>query len=84
MTQPLSEQVALAWAAFSRTVVLPWRVLPALPILNVGDVNAYEASPPRVLTVGPNTSRKGFSEGDLFPRFPLAEARRGRESPFRH
>ena len=79
MTQPLSDQVALAWDAFDRAAGRPWRVVPAVPILFFGDLDAYRSSPLRVLTVGLNPSRREFPEGDPFRRFPLAEGHRVRE-----
>ena len=78
MRQPLSEQVALAWHAFDRVADRTCRVTPAVPILFFGDLDAYRASPLRVVTVGLNPSRKEFPAGEPFRRFPLAK--RNRES----
>ena len=50
----LSEPAALAWRAFDRAAERPWCVTPAVPILFFGDLDAYRASPLRVLTVGLN------------------------------
>ncbi len=70
---PLVEK---AWCAFDRA---PSRVTPAAPILFFGDLNAYRASPLRVLTVGLNPSSREFPGDDSFLRFPLLEDHRDRE-----
>ncbi len=75
----LSEPVALAWRAFDRAADWTCRVTPAMPILFFGDLEAYLASPLRVLTVGLNPSRKEFPPDEPFRRFPLAEGNRDRE-----
>lgn len=69
----LKEAVAEAWRAFERAAALPSRVSPAVPILFFGDLDAYRASPLRVLTVGLNPSLREFPEDSPFQRFPLAE-----------
>ena len=74
--QLLSEPVALAWRAFDRVADRTCRVNPAVPILFFGDLDAYRASPLRVVTVGLNPSRKEFPAGEPFRRFPLAEGNR--------
>ena len=79
MTQHLSEQVARAWQAFDRAAGCSWCVTPAAPILFFGDLDAYRASPLRVMTVGLNPSLHEFPGGLPFRRFPLAEGNRGRE-----
>ena len=79
MTQHLSEQVARAWQAFDRAADWSYRVTPAAPILFFGDLDAYRASPLRVVTVGLNPSLHEFPSGLPFRRFPLAEGNRGRE-----
>ena len=50
------------------------------PILFFGDLDAYRASPVRILTVGLNPSLLEFPTEDPFSRFPLAEGPEGRES----
>lgn len=77
--QLLSEAVALAWRAFDRVADRDCRVTPAVPFLFFGDLDAYRASPLRVVTVGLNPSRKEFPPGEPFRRFPLAEGNLNRE-----
>ena len=77
--QLLLEPVALAWRAFDRVADRSFRVVPAVPILFFGDLDAYLTSPLRVLTVGLNPSRKEFPPDQPFRRFPLAEGNRDRE-----
>lgn len=77
--QRLSEQVALAWATFDRVAGRSCRVTPAAPILFFGDLDAYRASPLRVVTVGLNPSRHEFPTGTPFRRFPLAGSNRDRD-----
>ena len=72
----LSEPIALAWQAFDHVADRACRVTPAVPILFFGDLDAYLASPLRVLTAGLNPSRKEFPPGEPFERFPLAEGNR--------
>ena len=79
MTRQLSEQVALAWHAFDRAAGCSWCVTPAAPILFFGDLDAYLASPLRVVTVGLNPSLHEFPAGEPFRRFPLAGGNRDRE-----
>jgi len=74
--QFLSEPVSLAWEAFDRAANLACRVAPAMPILFFGDLEAYRASPLRVLTVGLNPSLHEFPADEPFRRFPLAEGNR--------
>ena len=69
----LDAVVATAWSAFRRAGVLPPRVVPSVPILFFGDLDAYCASPTRVLTVGLNPSLHEFPKGSPFLRFPFAE-----------
>lgn len=69
----LAEAVEGAWRAFDRAADLPSRVAPAVPILFFGDLDAYCASPLRVLTVGLNPSLHEFPADSPFRRFPLAE-----------
>ena len=71
----------MAWQAFDRAADRTCRVTPAVPILFFGDLDAYRASPLRVVTVGLNPSRKEFPAGEPFRRFPLAEGSRDREGP---
>ena len=52
----LSQEIALAWQAFDHAASPP-RVQPSAPILSFGNLEAYRASPLRVLTVGLNPSR---------------------------
>lgn len=76
----LDDAVAVAWCAFGRAAALPSRVSPAVPILFFGDLDAYRASPLRVLTVGLNPSLREFPEDSPFRRFPLVEGVKARES----
>ena len=71
--------VAAAWRAYDDANRLPSRVTPAAPILFFGDLDAYRASPMRILTVGLNPSLLEFPTEDPFSRFPLAEGVDGRE-----
>ena len=75
----LSEPAGLAWRAFNRAAERPWCVTPAVPILFFGDLDAYRASPLRVLTVGLNPSLHEFPVGEPFRRFPLAKSNHGQE-----
>ena len=72
----LFQPVALAWQAFDRAADRTCRVTPAVPILFFGDLDAYLASPLRVLTVALNPSGKEFPAGEPFQRFPLANGNR--------
>ncbi len=62
----------MAWQAFDRAADRTCRVVPAVPILFFGDLDAYRASPLRVVTVGLNPSRKEFPTDEPFRRLPLA------------
>lgn len=73
----LSEAVIRASRAFDSVAARPWCVQPAMPILFFGDVDAYRASPLRVLTVGLNPSRWEFPADRPFSRFPIAERSSG-------
>ena len=66
----LSEAVILAKQAFGRVAEQTWCVTPAVPILFFGNLDAYQASPLRVLTVGLNPSLHEFPEKQPFRRFP--------------
>lgn len=46
--------------------------MPAIPILFLGDLDAYRVSPLRVVTVGLNPSLNEFPAGEPFLRFPHA------------
>ncbi len=65
--------------AFDHVAGRTWCVIPAVPILFFGDIEAYRASPLRVLTVGLNPSRREFPADQPFRRFPLAEGSLGRK-----
>ena len=67
----LTRSVSEAWRVFDRAAGLPSRATPAAPILFFGDLDAYRASPLRVLTVGLNPSQHEFPTGNPFQRFPL-------------
>ena len=67
----LDPSVSRAWSAFDRAAGLSARVTPAAPILFFGDLDAYRASPLRVLTVGLNPSLREFPARNPFQRFPL-------------
>ena len=75
----LDEAVLQARRAFDRVAGRKWCVNPAVPILFFGDLNAYRASPLRVLTVGLNPSRREFPADQPFQRFPRAEGISGGE-----
>ncbi len=66
-----NRSVAEAWRTFDRSRGLPSRITHAAPILFFGDLDAYGASPLRVLTVGLNPSLHEFPVGEPFRRFPL-------------
>ena len=68
----LSEETALAWQAFDHAA-MPQRVQPSAPILFFGNLEAYRASPLRVLTAGLNPSRNEFPDEEPFQRFPLLD-----------
>ena len=65
----LNSLVKEAWKAFE-CADPSLRVHPAMPILFFGDLEAYAASPVRVVTVGLNPSFQEFPEGSPFRRFP--------------
>ena len=69
----LDQAVCRAWRAYDNAAALLTRVNPSIPILFFGDLNAYRASPLRVLTVGLNPSLHEFPSGRPFSRFPLAD-----------
>ena len=77
----LNPSVAQAWCAFDRAAELSSRVTPAAPVLFFGDLDAYCASPLRVLTVGLNPSLNEFPAGDPFRRFPLLAGTNGDSEP---
>ena len=79
--QLLSEPVGLAWQASDRAADRSCRVTPAAPILFFGQLDAFLASPLRVVTVGLNPSLHEFPAGRPFRRFLLAE---GNREPFRY
>ena len=74
--QFLSEPVWLAWKVFDRAADRTCRVTPAAPVLFFGDLDAYLASPLRVVTVGLNPSLHEFPADEPFRRFPLADGSR--------
>ena len=71
--ESLNEVVKKAWSAFERAGALSSCVVPAVPILFFGDLQAYCTSETRVLTIGKNPSLEEFPAGSPFGRFPLAE-----------
>ncbi len=75
----LVQAVMQARRAFDRAARWTCCVKPAVPILFFGDLDAYRASPLRVLTVGLNPSLHEFPADDPFRRFPLAEGSLGGE-----
>lgn len=75
----LDHVVKRAWRAFDRVAGQTWCVNPAVPILFFGDLDAYRASPLRVLTVGLNPSRREFPADQPFQRFPRTEGISGGE-----
>ncbi|MCY3828466.1 MAG: hypothetical protein OXF89_04975 [Rhodospirillaceae bacterium] len=76
--EALAPAVARAWSAFDTAASLSSRVVPGAPILFFGDIEAYLASPLRVLTVGLNPSLHEFPPGEPFRRFPLLASDRDR------
>ena len=80
----LNATVARAWCAFDRATELPSCVTPAAPVLFFGDLDAYCASPLRVLTVGLNPSLREFPAGEPFRRFPLLMAGSSGREPGRY
>lgn len=65
-----------AWQCHLRAQSHPCLVKPSLPILCFGDLDAYESSPVRVVTVALNPSRKEFPASNPFERFPKASGLR--------
>ena len=80
----LNAAVARAWCAFDRAAELPSRVTPAAPVLFFGDLDAYCASPFRVLTVGLNPSLREFPAGEPFRRFALLTGGNSDREPGRY
>ena len=81
--QRLDEVVAKAWRAFARVRKYEWRVVPAIPILFFGDLDAYWSSELRVLTVGLNPSLREFAADSPRRRFPLPSGvRSGEVDPY--
>ena len=78
--QSLDRAVAMAWRAFERAGRLQCRVSPAVPILFFGDLDAYWASPLRILTVGLNPSLKEFPRAMPRVRFPRAKGVTARDT----
>ena len=79
----LSAEVSAAWRSFNRAAAHRSRVAPAMPVLFFGDVEAYLASPLRVVTVGLNPSLSEFPADEPFRRFPAA-ANTGPGDPARY
>ena len=75
----LAQAVMQARRAFDCAARRTCCVKPAVPILFFGDLDAYRASPLRVLSVGLNPSRNEFPADHPFRRFPLAEDSLDRE-----
>ena len=75
----LTGLVNAAWRAYDSAASLRSRVEPAAPVLFFSDLDAYLASPLRIVTVGLNPSLMEFPVEDPFSRFPLAEGPEGRE-----
>ena len=69
--QRLNPLVSRAWRAFDRAASWPSHVTPAAPVLFFGDLDAYQASPLRVVTVGLNPLAARVSSRRPFQRFPL-------------
>ena len=76
--------VSEAWRVFDHAAKRPSCVTPAAPILFFGDLDAYRASPLRVLTVGLNPSLREFPAGKPFQRFPLLNGRSTDREPGRY
>ena len=79
----LSQAVIEAKQALDRVAGRSWCVAPAVPILFFGNLDAYWASPLRVLTVGLNPSLHEFPQKECFRRFP-ALAGEGDPEPSRY
>ena len=75
----LAEALEQAQRAFDHAAGRTWCVTPAVPILFFGDLNAYQASPLRVLTVGLNPSLHEFPADQPFRRFSMIEGSRDRD-----
>jgi hypothetical protein len=72
LLEELSRRAFAAWSEARQRA--PDRVVnPSVPILYFGDVEAYRASPLRVVTVGLNPSLAEFPVGRAFARFRAAE-----------
>lgn len=69
----LCEAVVGAWSAFERATTLSSHITPSIPILFFGDLDAYQQSGTRALTVGLNPSFHEFPMDSPFQRFPLAK-----------
>lgn len=78
----LGALVARAWELHASETARPASpvVRPSMPILFFGDLDAYRASPRRVITVGLNPSAAEFPASDPWCRFP-AMAAPGDHSP---
>ena len=61
-----------AWRLYHEAQNAHCAVRPSIPILFFGDRSRYFRSPPRIITVALNPSRREFPEGDRFARFPKA------------
>lgn len=57
-------------------------VAPAVPVIYLGDRDAYASSPQRVVTVGLNPSPTEFPSDDVFSRFPLAREADGADGSY--
>ncbi len=69
----LGEAVEGAWLTFERATALSSHITLSIPILFFGDMDAYQRSEIRTLTVGLNPSFHEFPADSPFQRFPLAE-----------
>lgn len=72
MQAGLTKVIEKAWRSFDGAAEFDSRVAPAIPILFVGDLNAYLESSLRVVTVGLNPSLEEFPADNPFLRFPAA------------
>ena len=69
----LLELVRTARAQYEARRGEKWLVDPAVPVLFFGNLAGYEASCPRIATVGLNPSHREFPPDDPFRRFPNAD-----------
>lgn len=75
----LEQCIELAWRSFDHLSNRPWVAKPSIPIVFFGDLNRYQSSPLRIVTVGLNPSLHEFPQNDPFVRFPVLKDTDGRD-----